>query len=500
MPSGFRFVTFSNVDDMRSAKVKREVRKHVMEDIGMARRRGRPQPVVLAVREPCRNPKPLCTAGKSDAANIDCPETYNEALYDPCVRAMSCRMDAFSSAVIPIDDVASGLLKYFIYYSTKFPQNFTFTPDISGVLQTALRDELMINGILSAAASRMQYMPGNTPMPCKVRALSCTQNCLTLLRRQLLANAAPSRQAVEEMVDSVLYMVAAAFYRSDLESAEIHMRAAWSICQLCGGLHGLQDRRVLVRLLSLDDLLACLYLRPGAFACSYDPGPLASQDPSAVKMAQRAQDCTAAALLAEGEDVLPEPLKVLASEIVECDSVRHAVTMVATGISIQAAELRHWWVLRTLSIRNRLLTFAASGDVAFTVKLALLIWTLLPPSDARQMQTARELSSHLKRVLERSDRPRWAGHEALRLWCHIVGFFGSGDGAHNPWFVTEIKGLITVHEALLGFTLTAGLLQELLDFQKRYLFRVFVLEQKTEALVTQLLSGPACGRICAKGP
>jgi hypothetical protein len=66
-----------------------------------------------------------------------------------------------------------------------FPDNFTFRPKTGSIMDAALHDDLLINCILSAAASRIQYASGFSPPRIKTKELRSTQQSLRLLKLQL---------------------------------------------------------------------------------------------------------------------------------------------------------------------------------------------------------------------------------------------------------------------------------------------------------------------------
>jgi hypothetical protein len=209
MPSSFEFLVFSDIPGMHDARVRTQIRKHAMKDIGASRRRPSRQlsKVELEIGHAVTPP---------DAPTDFTPHQPGQqplllddrALYVPHFRTLSCQPDPFNSASIPIDRVAHSLLQYFRHYSTQFPNNFTFTPNIAKVFDSAVQDELMMNCILSAAASRLHYMQGTLPSHLAERAFSCTQNSLRLLQIRLHGNLHATAASIEPLVDCILYRVA----------------------------------------------------------------------------------------------------------------------------------------------------------------------------------------------------------------------------------------------------------------------------------------------------
>jgi hypothetical protein len=490
MPTSFQFLVFSDLPGMHDARVKTQIRKHAMKDIGASRRRPSRQPskVALEIRQtvtyPNDPPNSTPHQPKHHPFFLD-----DLALYDPHARALSCQPDPFSSASVPIDNVSHGLLQYFRHYSTQFPNNFTFTPHIAGVFDQAVRDELMMNCILSAAASRFRYMQGDTsPSDFAERALSWTQRSLRLLQIRLHRDLPVTTASVEPLVDCVLYLAAAALYRGDEASAGIHVGAAVRVVELSGGLGVLEDPRVVIRLLGLDDVLACRGLRACSFACTYDPGLLLPCGEYDCRADPELTDSRSGGHSISIGTALPKTLRDLIPQIVECDRLQDAPG--STGGELSSHELLisiHRQKLRGLAVRNRLLSFSGTDLTTRALKLVLIIWTLLPPNDPRQAKNAGVVAGHLMQILSDSSADDWAGSDEVELWCLLVGFFGGsiGGGGH-VWFAERIHGVIRSKGQRIGLALGPGLFEGLIDLQKRFLHRDAVTRTLTLRLVELL--------------
>ena len=122
VPTSFEFVTFTDMHGMRDGPAKSQIRKHAMKDIGVSRRRPRRRrtdskdlplrPVASMERSvPVTNnsveitPKLLVSDESGGqvlltrprfavlAPKDHFPVIADRALYDPCVRTMSCKLD-----------------------------------------------------------------------------------------------------------------------------------------------------------------------------------------------------------------------------------------------------------------------------------------------------------------------------------------------------------------------------------------------------------------------
>jgi hypothetical protein len=490
MPASFEFLVFSDLLGMHDAKVKTLIRKHAMKDIGASRRRPSRQSdkVALKIRH--------TIASADDPTDI--PQQYSnhqplilddQALYNPHTRALSCQPDPFASASIPIDNVAHGLLQYFRHYSTHFPNNFTFTPDVAGVLNSAVRDELTMNCILSAAASRLHYMQGTWPAYLAEAAFSSTQQSLRLLQIRLQSDVLATTSSVEPLVDCILYLAAAALYRGDETSAGVHAAAAVRVIGLSGGLQVLEDPRVVIRMLGLDDVLACRRLRPCNFACtSYEPGPLLPPMEDNLRLDPQMIGSASGVRLLMIDTPLPKGLRDLIPQIVECDALKDASGSTRDGMSSHELMISHSQRLRALAVRNRLLAFSGTDLKARAFRAVLIIWTLLPPNDPRQTENAGVVARDLMRTLGDGSSEDWESIEDVLLWCLIVGAFGGfiGGGSGHGWFVERIHEVLQSKGEQLGFGLGPGLLENLMRLQRRFLHRDAVTGLLTLRLVELL--------------
>jgi hypothetical protein len=490
MPTSFKFLVFSDLPGMHDAIVRTQIRKHAMKDIGVSRRRAsrKLSKVELEIRHPVTSP---------DAVTDSTPRQHghqhlfldDRALYEPHIRALSCSPDPFNSASTPIDSSAHGLLQYFRHYSTQFPNNFTFTPNIAKVFDSAVQDELMMHCILSAAASRLHYMQGTLPSHLAEKAFHSTQQSLRLLQIRLHGDLPATASSVEPLVDCILYLAAAALYRGDEASAEIHVKAAVRVIEVNGGLGVLKDPRVLIRMLGLDDILACRRLRSCSFACTYDPGLLLPSTEDDFRGDPRATDPLADGHSLLTETTLPKTLRDLIPQIVECDRLKDTLVPANDGTSSRGLLHSHRQRLRSLAIRNRLLAFTGIDPKSRSFRAVLIIWTLLPPNDPRQAKNAGVVARHLIHMLSDNLANGWGEGEEVGLWCLLVGVFGAFIGGGDfGWYVKRIHEVLISKGKQLGLDLGRGLLESLVGLQKRFLWREGVTRPLTMRLVELLNS------------
>lgn len=480
MPTSYEFLTFSDVNSMRDASTKGRIRKHAMKDIGVSRRgpRRRRTEVVFEL-------KPIAMRPLESPEEDHLPIADDRALYDPSVRAMSCKMDPFDAASIPIDSTVNGLLKYFVHYSSN-PNNFTFSPSINELIASAFQDELLIHCILSAAASRIHYVQGLALPVFVEREAASTQQSLTLLQCRLKEGSSQYAASTERLVNCMLYLCAGAIYRHDLAIAKVHIDAAVKIVEQIGGVTKLQDHQVLVRVLSLDDLLSCVEMIPCRVKRrTYDPGPLT--------MLEGEERMSGVEKLADGfrvadYAVLPTPLRILAIQVLECCHVKRGLELYDTPFSPEALRTRHWLKLRSLAARNGLLAFATSDARTNVIRIVLIMCTLLPPSDLRQIKTAQVVARKLRGILEQGMEPSWEGNEEIELWCMLIAYSCAESGSNTrTWFAEQIYNLICVGCAAVGIGIGPGLSSDLMAFQGRFLCTQPELKPPMEELAEYIL-------------
>ncbi len=385
MPTSYAFITCKE-GRVQDASTKAKIRKHAMKDIGFARRRPQIWHAELAVRESHDSATTKPTTTNRTSKQVSRSPAEDQADSNPNLAVTSYRQhqlpfaaaptrsfgtDPFDVAPILISSTINRLLQYFDHYSSKFPNNFTWTPCVSRLLNEATHDELLMNCILSAAASRVQYIQGVSSADVKKQELSSTQQGLQLLRHSITDSAVQTTAATERVIACVLYLGAAAFYRKDLATSAKHIDAAVKLANSIGGVTRLQDPQTLVRLVSMDDALACAELRPCALDCTYDPGPLKFDGSN-----HNCYDNLSDLFKSECGQCLPSALQAAVPAIVECRRAKYDLEKFVSLLSPPALQVRQWVILRSLAIRNRLLKFYPTDRKAVVVRMALILWTL----------------------------------------------------------------------------------------------------------------------------
>ena len=488
MPTTYEFLTFSDINGMRNAPAKRQIRQHAMKAIGVSRRkwRGRKYPLQFVPKQ--------VYAGETatQPINDSLPILNDNAIYNSYIRTMSCKMDPFGTASVPVDATVHGLLRYFIYYSSNFPNNFTFTPNVRRFLTYALQDTLLIHCVLSAAASRIQYVEALAPVSFRERELLSTQHSVKLLQSELQCCRAQSHASRERLVNCMLYLGAGAIYRHDIPTAKIHINAAVELVELMGGVSILQDPQVLVRVISLDDLLSCIDLEPCKIKPDYDPGGLPLLGLCS-KWLTRDVDPLPIGFVATDQSVLPPALRSLVLHVIECHQIKCALEMSDSRWLPTALIQRQQLKLQTLATRNRLLAFCTSDSRTEAIRLSLIMCTLLPPSDVRQIRTAQGVARRLMRLLERTSEPAWMGLERIRFWCLLIGYYCAKPGdAASAWFLSDICQTIYQEGTSVGVQIGPRVSSELIELQEDFLVDELTIKPLTGKLAERVMGQPLC--------
>jgi hypothetical protein len=177
--------------------------------------------------------------------------------------------------------------------------------------------------------------------------------------------------------------------------------------------------------------------------------------------------------------------------IVECDAIKDILLSQRESKCLENIQISQWQRLRTLAIRKRLLAYKTADPKAEILRIVSIIWTLFPPNDPRQARIAGTVASHLRKAIKRITDSAWAGFEAVRAWCLIVGFFGASCGGDqcDSWFLDELRRLVQLAGEQIGLHISFGLTDGLRQLQKRFLFRESLLGPLTEWLAKLIVSG-----------
>lgn len=564
--SRYQWLTFSNVDGMRNASAKSQIRTHTNKEIGLLRRRtwGRSKTRKGVLEFPLR--KLSCREKRAAGGSLDESRTGensdpcdngnaymsfaarsdrqlpllvdDKALYNSSARGISSAFDPFSTASVQVDSTVNGLLQYFVFYTSSFAtawtycasslphEPFAYTKAIRAAVDSALQDKLMMHCLLSAASSRLYYSERVQLPRWQEQELDSTTQALCLLRKRIKGirgGLFSDTSSVEALVSSITHLSASAFHRGDLPTAQIHLRAALKLADRIGGLPGLKDPHVQGRLLDRDNLLSSAALHPSLVDCSsYDPGPVSEVfGRGMLDGLQSEHDLVATGLISsrDSNTFLPEPMKILILQLVECHRLRLYVRRQSLSCSFKMVDgvaIRNYQTMRILAIRSRLLALRTTEYQDSALRVALIMYTLLPTTKdlKKHARVVQALAPKLKGFLsvgasctrtssERScDVADADGWYQVRLWMLLLGYFCSAEPSDTlDWFGNEIRK--TLEHYLSGISRSCNqadfigkaeaeksrsrLLTALIALQRQFFYDDGVLRPATEKLAEWLL-------------
>ena len=497
MPTSYKFLVFDEFNGMRDASIRTQARKHAMKDIGATRR-----------RPPKRQSYEVELVWQQDSAHRrHAVESPHEGIDRLSQRVMcsapspitSVLLNPFANASVAIYGARLDLLRYFIYYSSSTSDASTYSPvflpyepttaKIFQIVLLAQHDALSMHCLLSAAASRMYYVDGVESRRYRGVELSSTQEALQLLQKRLRETLCHTTDAGEDLLASMLYLIGAAIYRGDITTAKVHLVGLARLVERKGGILEVQDQYQQGRLISVDDRLAVLELRPCLLRCDYDPGPFTRHHMFDTLSVAEEDQSLGSALLFEDVPLCPKTLRSQIGQLVECHHVQ--LRLASSGVSSsETAEVRQWLTLRTLSIRNRLLAFVTSHTHLHALRTALILWNLLPWNDEKsRIGTVRQaLASRLKTFVRDPTLGNSNIREDLRLWCLMMGFSGAdGDERAEVWYAVRIQELFRHRMNTSTRMTTAAWTDRLVIFQIRYLFQRQAQMRTTKKLAAWLV-------------
>ena len=514
MSADYKFVYYKDIASLHDASTTTQIRKHAMQRVGATRRRPRGRrrgevelswvltapPIASALAQQAhthRDSKQLAAILPMQNRQI----VDDKALYDAFIRSLSCKADPFGTASVSIDATARRLLEYFVSCASRYPNTWTYssspllpsTPNghresISRTVSLALQDTLIGNCLLATAASRLYYADQDPQLWLKRKELSLTQEALRLFQTRLDELSAEHADSVEALVTSALHLGGAAFYKGDVATAGLHIRAAVTLAKRIDGVSVLRDPYVRGRIISFDDLISCIELRACLVEDTYDPGPPPlvsfSTDPPFLINAE----LIGSALLLKNSSALPLALQELVLQILQCYWARCEILGPGSSRAFETLAIRQWLTMRTLAVRNRLLALNTADRRTDIVRVALLMWTLLPLSDMRHATIINAIAPKLQSMLKQVPLIDWTGCEDIYLWCLLMGYTCAQEGSDfQIWFAGKVQSQLESKSVQLP--VEYGLFKGFIAFQKRYLYYEPVQEAITKKLTDWLLRG-----------
>ena len=515
--TNYAFVNYTDMDSMHDSSTYTQIRKHAMRQVGAAKRkpRGRNKTMVelfwvpIAPDESSQTQElpttaaPASTHAASETQVREGRFTDDKALYNSFVRSISCKSDPFGTAAVSVDPLTRELLQYFMFHASRQPNTWTYpcsspllpnTPSehkyaICRTIGSALQDPLLGNGLLAAAASRVCNVDGATYPMLREKESHFTHQTIQILRTRLEESLDACTDSIEALVRSMLHLGSASFYREDITTATLHIRAAITLSDRIGGAMALRDPYTRGRIIVSDDLVSCMELRPCMLKDNYDPGPLSLHSNQGMKSCADDRSSSEADLLTKSP-LLPPELQELLLQIMEWHHARCHLQRSESALTFADLADLQWLTMRLLAIRNRLLVFGTSDNPTNILRVVLLLWTLLPWSgDLKEATIVNAIAPKLQNLLQQSlrfDKSAWTGCENVQLWCLLMGYTSAQEGDHvQLWFAKEIQ--LRLRDERIDLPAETSLLKRLIGFQQQFIYHAAVQEPVTIKLSEWLL-------------
>ncbi|OAL24021.1 hypothetical protein AYO20_10766 [Fonsecaea nubica] len=399
------------------------------------------------------------------------------------------RADPFDAASVRIDNAVAGLLHYYVYFyhPTLWPNEmtvlrqgvYTFQSAVNRIMRTVVEDSLTMYCLLSASASRLQFIDRLPSTAVAGKDDYYMRNALRLLRSRIETQPIQTYEQLRQLLICIVFLTSAECYRDDVAAATTHLQAAVDLLERNGGLMSIHDENLRGQLAMSDLYLACIRLKPCLFECDYDPGPASALCLGDHELSPVQSENSASFLLDRDTSIVPLALRTVIEQLVESHDVKSRLQTSSMSPS-RALQVTHWITTRNMAIRNRLLALTTHDPRAHALRTAIIMWTLLAMNVTGRAKTVKVMAPMLKDILTQipTTSPGWVGAQDIRLWILIVGFSCADEGSPvAEWFAAQCCAFARSWSWSLGPTnsslcrLDEGLVTERLEtFQRRGFF------------------------------
>jgi hypothetical protein len=410
-----------------------------------------------------------------------------------------CKVDPFNTASVKFDNTVAGLLHYYVYFyhPTLWPNEmavlrhglYTFQGSLNRIVKTAIEDKLTMFCLLSAAASRLQFIDR---LPCPQvtgKERYYLQNALQLLRSRIDTSVPPASEQLRQLLICIVFLTSAEAYRDEISAAKTHLRAAVGLLEQKGGLKYIQDENLRGQLAMGDLFLACVKLEPCLFNCDYDPGPATALSLQEGELSPLWNEVTVNYWLNRDLYILPLNLSVLIEQVLEAHSIKVRLQTSLMPAS-RVMEITHWISKRNMAIRHRLLALTTNDLTVHALRVSIIMWTLLTMNVTGRTKTVKVMAPTLRSILAGIPPSDWASNEDINLWILVVGFSCAVDGSEDStWYVKQCCRFSSWQgstDATQDWD-EKSLAERLENFQRGFLFDAEIQRPRTKRLALQLL-------------
>lgn len=423
----------------------------------------------------------------------------------PTSQAHLSKVDPFDTASVRVDNTVAGLLHYYVhfYHPTIWPNEmavlrhglYTFQGAVNHIVRMAIEDKLAMYCLLSASASRLQFIDR---LPCPQvtgKEHYYLHNALQLLRSRIDTSVPQASEQLRQLLIFIVFLTSAEAYRDEISAAKTHLRAAVGLLKQKGGLMYVQDENLRGQLAMSDLYLACVELEPCLFDCDYDPGPVSALCLQEGELDPLCDDVTGNRWLNRDINILPLNLRVLIEQVIESYSVKARLQTFLMSAS-RVMEITHWISKRNMAIRHRLLALTTNNLNVHALRVSIIMWTLLTMNVTGRTKTVKVMAPMLRSILAGIPPSGWDGNKDIHFWILVVGFSCAVDGSEDSaWFVSQCCRFSSWQRPLGPAKATQNwdesLAERLENFQRGFFFDAEVQRVRTKRLALQLIKfGP----------
>lgn len=409
-----------------------------------------------------------------------------------------CQVDPFDTVSVRVNTTVAGLLHYYVYFyhPTIWPNEmvvlrhglYNFQGAVNSIVRMAIEDKLTMCCLLSASASRLQFVDR---LPCPRvtgKENNYLHNALRLLRSRIDTSDFQASEQLRNILICIVFLASAEAYRDGVLAANTHLQAAVGLLKDKGGLMFVEDENLRGQLAMSDLYLACVNLEPCLFDCDYDPGPASSLGLKEGELEPLGDVGTATSLLEEDICILPWSLRVLIEQVLDSYSVKNRLRPFSMSAS-RALQVTHWVTKRNMAIRHRLLALTTNDPRVHALRVAIIMWTLLTMNITGRTKTVKIMAPMLRSILGEVSQSDWIGNNLVLLWILVVGFSCTIEGSEDlAWFAKQCYhvGSFQRPPGASGDG-DENLAEKLEDFQRSFFFDAQVQRPRTQKLAEQLI-------------
>lgn len=360
-------------------------------------------------------------------------------------------IDPFQSSIIKMDYQSTLLLQYYI--STVFPPLWRRMASVRSLpkeprefqmacretVQQHLSSKLHIITLLAAMASRMEHLDKRSVQS---GSNSFINRAIVAVREHLSKLRVIS---VDEIWD-VWNLWRAELIRGNYFAAETHLQALKTMTDQIGGLEALDtvNSWMMESLVVGDLFMAMETLARPIFPCTWDPGKAATRGFENFYSDASLARLGFGMLLHAKCQIVNVELYAIVQDIIECI---HMLFHSWNDSSMEVKALK-WEYRRKLAIRHRLSCLNPGDARSESLRIALLVWSVLVlnlGSDYGLRRTVKVTAPRLRDALmkARVDFLPWNEHSGILAWILTVGAMALEGEAGQDWFIEHLGILLS---------------------------------------------------------